>query len=206
MKTRECCLLGWPEVRPCLAWDRIAALEREIEQRRVVNRKPPEDGHAGLDEVGRRVLARWQRADPGAEHHERPVCERGDQSVLGAEQAVDRARGRLRLLGDPPQRQAIRPVRLDHPLGRVEQRLGGLLVVHFPAAHLDSILQYRYVTTYRYGVPKPGRAPKGATMNNRVPQPGPASARAGETSGLAAAGPALARPAGPGGQPRRGPF
>ena len=65
-------------------------LEREPEQRPVLNGELPEDEHAGLDAVGRRVLASSQRADPGAEHLECPVCERDDQFVFGAEQAVDR--------------------------------------------------------------------------------------------------------------------
>jgi hypothetical protein len=53
----------------------------------------------------------------------------------------------VRLLGEAPQRQRVWSVGLDQSLGCVEQRFSGLLVVHSSAAHLDSLLQYRYVTS-----------------------------------------------------------
>ena len=88
MEPRECCLLGWSCARPQLAGGRFAVLEREPEERWVVNRKPAEHDHPGLNEVGGRVLVRWQRSDPRAEHLERSIGKRDDQSVLRAEQAV----------------------------------------------------------------------------------------------------------------------
>lgn len=70
----------------------------------------------------------------------------GNQPVLCAEEAVDSPGRGARFSRHAADRECIRSVLLDDPLGSGEQRIGGALIVFTWPAHLDSISQRCYVT------------------------------------------------------------
>ena len=70
-----------------------------------------------LDQVGGRVVGGRQRVEPGAQEVEGADPERGDQSVFGAEEAVDSAGGRPGLLRDAADRECLGTAGLDRALG-----------------------------------------------------------------------------------------
>jgi hypothetical protein len=82
----------------------------------ALNRKPAKP-KTGLHEVRSRILAQRKRVEAGAQELERLQPQRGDQTVLGAEQAVDGARGRSYLVGDSAHQQRVRTAHFDSSLG-----------------------------------------------------------------------------------------
>ena len=88
--------------------------------------------------------------DPGTQHLEGAVAQRDEQALLGLEQAVDRARRRSRLVGNPPHRERVGAVCGHNPLRRVQQCLSGLFVVNSGTTHIDK----HSGTSLRYNVPK----------------------------------------------------
>ena len=88
-----------------------------------------------VDEVGDRIVGLGQRFDLGVEKLERTLREHVDQAVLRAEQAVDGAGGRPRLIGDGAHREGAGPGVGDDPLGRGAQGGAGVVVVFLRAAH-----------------------------------------------------------------------
>src|SRR3954452_7581628 len=72
---------------------RIGAVERDREERRVLEREASEDERC-LDDVAGRLVGRGERFPRALEEVEGAHAEGAEQSVLGAEQAVDRSRRR----------------------------------------------------------------------------------------------------------------
>ena len=104
-------------------------LDRDLEQCGVLDGEPPEHHHAGLDQVGCRVVGPRTGRDPPAQHLEAAHAEGDQEAVLGAVHAVDGARADTDTVRHPAHGQCGGALRLDQPFGLVEQRPGGLLVV-----------------------------------------------------------------------------
>ena len=84
----------------------------------MVERQAPDGFGPDRDEIGGGVLALWQAIDLVVEVLERGLGDRGDEALLGAEQAVDGPRGRARLGCCRPHRQRVGTARCDERLGR----------------------------------------------------------------------------------------
>ena len=111
------------------------ALDADRVQRGALGGQAAEH-ESDLDQVGGRVVGRRQRIESGTQEVEGVHSERGDQPVLGAEQAVDGARGRTDLLCDAAYRERLDATGRHRALGRGQQRGGGALVVLPGAPHV----------------------------------------------------------------------
>ena len=92
-----------------------AAVER---QPGVVESQAPDGFRPDGDEIGGGVVALWQAIDLVIEVLERGLGDRGDEALLGPEQAVDGPRGGTRLGGCGPHRQRVGTALCDDRLGR----------------------------------------------------------------------------------------
>src|SRR5450759_4490300 len=106
------------------------------------------DSDPGLDDVGGWVRRGRESVNSGTKHLEGTNPEGDDQTLLGAEQAVDSARLRTDLVGHPPNGERFQTGHLHDPFGCLEQRLGGPLIVFSWPAHP----WHSSVTLLRYGV------------------------------------------------------
>jgi len=101
----------------------------------MIDGETAEDRDAGFDEVGGWVAGCRQLVDRRTEQLERTRPEGDKQTVLGAEQAVDGACGGADVVRQPPDRKALETVCENDPLGCIEQRGRGVLIVFLRPTH-----------------------------------------------------------------------
>lgn len=123
----------------------MGLLNAELEQGGMLHHEAAESFDACLDEVGTGVLGRRHSIDGGGEQVEDPCAECGDESVFGAEQAVDSPGCGGHLVGESPHGHGAEAVGCHDPLRSVEQRSARALVVLFGSSHFGIILQRRYI-------------------------------------------------------------
>ncbi len=117
----------------------VGLLNADLEQGGVIHDEATESVDACLDEVGTRVVRRRQSVDGGGEQVEGPCPEGGDESVLGAEEAVNGPCRCPHLGGEGTHGHGAEAVGCHDPLRGVEQGGAGALVVFSGSTHLDSI-------------------------------------------------------------------
>jgi hypothetical protein len=100
----------------------------------MLDRVASED-ESRLDEFAGRLRRLGKAGDPASKEVKSVPRQRRDQAVLGSIQAVDGAGRRTNRLRDASDRERVRPVVLDDPLGRREQRYRGAFIVLTGSAH-----------------------------------------------------------------------
>lgn len=117
----------------------MGLLNAELEQGRVIHDEATESVDACVDEVGSGVARCRLSLHGGGEQVEGPCPEGGDESVFGAEEAVNGPCRGPHLVGEGTYGHGAEAVGCHDPLRGVEQGGAGALVMFSGSTHLDSI-------------------------------------------------------------------